>query len=371
LATRESDSADNLMPTIVPGEGGIGLGGSNSTLMLWVTAPALATIVAVPKTPSSLIKGTSALPPPVLAVVDFAPPLVKRPRAVVKVTNTPSGTGTSVEVINAAVMVVELMPSATRLAFAVDRVSPAISVGGGVGGGVKVNDICILCVSPATVATTVAVPITLGSLIRGTTAVPVPSLVTARIVFKLVVVKRPRSVVKVTTVPSGAGAPLEVTNNASRVVELEPLARRDAVGSAVRLMLTILSGGGGGDGGSGDGGEVTGSKVIWRLWVRFPTLATTVAVPTTPGSLINGTAASPVPWVVAADILLSPSVEKRPRSVVKVTTVPSGAGAPVEMRTVALMVVELAPSALRTVASASSMSPTGGGVGRINEIWRL
>jgi hypothetical protein len=373
LATRALDSADNLMPTIVPGEGGIGLGGSNSTSMLWVTAPALATIVAVPKTPSSLIKGTSALPPPVLAVVDFAPPLVKRPSAVVKVTNTPSGTGTPVEVINAAVMVVELMPLATRLSFAVDRVSPAISVGGGVGGGVKANDICILCVSPATVATTVAVPITLGSLIRGTTAVPVPSLVTARIVFKPVVVKRPRSVVKVTTVPSGAGAPLKVTNNASRVVELEPLARRDAVGSAVRLMLTILPGGGGG----GGAGEVSGAKVICRLWLRFPTLATTVAVPTTPGSLMNGTTAVPVPWLVGAEKVFSPPVVKRPRSVVKVTTVPSGAGAPVEVKTDAVMVVELAPSALRTVSAAASVRPTtgpgggGGGAGRINEIWRL
>jgi hypothetical protein len=127
-------------------------------------------------------------------------------------------------------------------------------------------------------------------------------------------------------------------------------------------MLTIFSGGDG-----GGVGEMSGVKVIWRLWVRFPTLATTVAVPTTPRSLINGTTASPVPWVVAADILLSPSVEKRPRSVVKVTTVPSGAGFPVEVRTVAVMVVELAPSALRTVASASSMSPRGG----INTIWRL
>jgi hypothetical protein len=211
----------------------------------------------------------------------------------------------------------------------------------------------------------------LGSLMKGTTAIPVPCVVAAVIDFESVVVKRPRSVVKVTIVPSGAGAPLEVTNNAVMVVELVPLAGRD-VASAVRLMATIGPGGG-----AGGGGEVSGSKVIWRLWVRFCTRATMVAVPTTPWSLINGTSAVPAPWAVTAVIVVLPVVVKCPRSVVKVTTVPSRAGAPVEVMTVAVMVVELAPSAMRTVASASSVRPTidssggDGEGGAINAICRL
>jgi hypothetical protein len=72
--------------------------------------------------------------PLVLAVMDLAPLVLKNPLSVVKVTAVPSAAGVPAEVIKAAVMVVELAPSANS------DICPAVSVmpttGLAAGGGV-------------------------------------------------------------------------------------------------------------------------------------------------------------------------------------------------------------------------------------------
>jgi hypothetical protein len=78
---------------------------------------------------------------------------------------------------------------------------------------------------------------------------------------------------------------------------------------------------------------------------------------------MNGTTTVPVPWLVVAVTDFAPLVVKRPKSVVKVITMPSAAVAPVEVTGVAVIVVELAPSAARVAEPAVRFMPTIGGVG--------
>src|SRR5882724_1603852 len=86
-------------------------------------------------------------------------------------------------------------------------------------------------------------------------------------------------------------------------------------------------------------------------------LTTIVAVPTTSGSLRNGTTIIPVPALVVAAAVFAPSGVKRPLSVVKVTMMPSGEGFPAELIKVAVIVVELVPSAISDVSSVASVMP--------------
>src|SRR5882724_2349852 len=86
-------------------------------------------------------------------------------------------------------------------------------------------------------------------------------------------------------------------------------------------------------------------------------LTTIVAVPTTSGSLRNGTTIMPVPALVVAAAVFAPSGVKRPLSVVKVTMMPSGEGFPAELIKVAVIVVELVPSAISDVSPVASVMP--------------
>jgi hypothetical protein len=86
-------------------------------------------------------------------------------------------------------------------------------------------------------------------------------------------------------------------------------------------------------------------------------LATIVAVPTTSASLRNGTTTMPVPARVVAAADFAPSGVKRPLSVVKVTMMPSGEGFPAELIKVAVIVVELVPSAISDVSPVASVMP--------------
>src|SRR6266545_8022204 len=108
-------------------------------------------------------------------------------------------------------------------------------------------------------------------------------------------------------------------------------------------------------------------KAICMLWAMLLTVATTVAVPTTPASLINGTSTLPVPPVVVAAMVFALSVEKRPLSVMKLTVTPSGAGLPVKVTSSAVMMVEDVPLATRASDSADNLMPTivpgEGGIG--------
>jgi hypothetical protein len=71
------------------------------------------------------------------------------------------------------------------------------------------------------------------------------------------VLNRPKSVLKLTSVPSGAGAFVEVTSCAVIVVELTPSANSD-VAPATSVMLTTGPAGGGGGGGVLGGGVLGG-----------------------------------------------------------------------------------------------------------------
>lgn len=97
------------------------------------------------------------------------------------------------------------------------------------------------------------------------------------------------------------------------------------------------------------------------------TVDTTVAVPTTPSSLINGTTTLPVPPSVVAEAVLALSVEKRPLSVMKLTVTPSGAGSPVKVIKSTVMMVEDVPLATSALDSAVNLMPTivpgEGGIG--------
>jgi hypothetical protein len=92
------------------------------------------------------MNGTTTMPVPARVVeADLAPSGVNRPLSVVKVTLMPSGEGFPAELINVAVTVVELVPSAMSASSPVASVMPPISTmatpdGGGAvveGGGVS------------------------------------------------------------------------------------------------------------------------------------------------------------------------------------------------------------------------------------------
>ena len=88
------------------------------------------------------------------------------------------------------------------------------------------------------------------------------------------------------------------------------------------------------------------------FWVISWAVAMIVAIPATPDSLMKGTTTTPESPLVVAVTVLAPLTLKRPRSVVKVTTVPAAEGLPLGAMSVAVIVVELAPSANNAVAPA-------------------
>lgn len=101
---------------------------------------AVAMMVAVPASPCALRRGTITVPVPwlVVAVAVFAPSAVKRPLSVVRVTTIPFADGLPAESVSAAVMVVELEPSATSDVAPAPSVMPTTSVTVGVVGAVVV-----------------------------------------------------------------------------------------------------------------------------------------------------------------------------------------------------------------------------------------
>src|SRR4029453_7392869 len=85
------------------------------------------------------------------------------------------------------------------------------------------------------------------------------------------VLNRPKSVLKLTSVPSGAEAFVEVTRCAVIVVELTPSANSDCA-PAARVMLTTGPAGGGGVGGVVLGGVVLGGA-SWAFCPPSPTFS--------------------------------------------------------------------------------------------------
>src|SRR5687767_2814067 len=195
----------------------------------------------------------------------------------------------------------------------------------------------------------VAVPTTSFSLINGTTTTPDPSPVVAVAVFAPSTVKRPRSVVNVTVMPSAAGVPAAVIKVAEMRVELVPFAIRELAPDLRMMPATSVMGVG--------GGAMEMSSMA-RLWTICWDVAMIVAVPATPVSLMNGTITVPLLVVEVRD--LTPLVLKNPLSVVKATAVPSAGGAPAEVIKVAVTVVELTPSASSSVCPAARVIPTTG-----------
>jgi hypothetical protein len=153
-----------------------------------------------------------------------------------KFTVIPSPATAPVEVISVALMMVELVPLATKELDSALRLIPATAETG-LGADTPTNSMVNFWVTPWALAMIVAVPATPASLMNGTMTVPDPPLVVADTVLAPTTLKRPMSVVKVTAVPSTAGLPEEVINVAAMVVELTPSAGSE-VWPAVRVMPT-------------------------------------------------------------------------------------------------------------------------------------
>ena len=296
----------------------------------WLTPPDSAVTVATPAVLAEINEtATTPVVSLVVAVMVVTPP-EKVPKLVMNVTWVPTGTGLPARFFTVAVIVLELLPSAGMLVgFATSVMLPTEP---------SVKPTRMDWITPPDVAVTVATPAVLAE-INETETTPVASgVVTVTLVPPPLNV--PRSVVKVTLVPGWTGALALSLKVAVMVEELLPSAGI-LVGSAASVMLTTAP----------------PVKVTFTDCVIPPDVALTMAVPAVVDE-ISDTETTPVPSRVVTEMLVPPP-EKIPSVVLNVTVVPAGTGFPKVSFTVAVIVLELLPSAGMLVGFATSvMLPT-------------
>jgi len=184
-------------------------------------------------------------------------------------------------------------------------------------------------VTPEDEQTTVAVPAVVLA-IKETVTVPVASAV-----ITVALDKVPSVVVKFTVVPAGTGFPLASLTVAVMALELEPSAGM-LVGEATRVMYPTPP-----------------PKMTVTDCVTLFEVAVTVAAPAVVPA-IKETVTIPV-----SSAVVTLALDKVPSVVVKFTVVPAGTGFPLASLTVAVIALELEPSAGMLVGDAVRvMDPT-------------